>query len=178
MANTNSPFGLRRISGSNLSVNGLQTFYVPASDATALFQGDPLVVTVGADPTGQNATVTRATAGSSSLTAGALESIVVYAPTTYQYRPASVEMRVQFCTDPEMEYEIQADGVIAVSDIGKLADFNYGSSGSTSTGLSGATLDSASIGTGTQLRILGLAYGSEFGLYARVIVQRATPQIL
>ena len=178
MANTNAPFGLRRISAANKSIGELQTFYVPSSYGTALFNGDAIVLTTGADSTGQYATVTRATAGSSNLTLGALENIVNNAPPGNLYKPASTEMLVQCCTDPDIEYEIQADEDIVAADIGQLADFNFGTSGSTTTGLSGMTLDSSTIGSGTQLRIIALAPNSEFGDYARVIVKRATPQVL
>ena len=178
MANTNAPFGLRRISAANKSIGELQTFYVPSSYGTALFQGDAIVLTTGADTTGEYATITRATAGSSNETLGALESIVNNAPPGYQYRPANTEMLVCACTDPDIEYEIQADEDIVAADIGQLADFNFGTAGDVNTGLSGMTLDSSTIGSGTQLRILGLAPDSEFGNYARVIVKRATPQVL
>lgn len=61
--------------------------------------------------------------------------------------------------DPTIVYEIQANGSIAVTDIGKQADFTTITAGSTVTGLSALMLDTATLtDTGNaSLRIIDLA---------------------
>ena len=63
MANSNTPMGLRPVRHRNgAPYNGAATrYFVPASDGTALFLGDPVVVAGSADADGVM-TVTRATA--------------------------------------------------------------------------------------------------------------------
>ena len=65
--------------------------------------------------------------------------------------------------DPSIVYEIQADGSIAVTDIGKQADFTAISAGSTVTGLSAMMLDTATLtdSGNASLRIIGLAPGPD-----------------
>jgi hypothetical protein len=65
--------------------------------------------------------------------------------------------------DPTIVYEIQANGSIAVTDIGKQADFTTITAGSTTTGLSALMLDTATLtDTGNaSLRIIDLAPGPD-----------------
>ncbi len=65
--------------------------------------------------------------------------------------------------DPTIVYEIQANGSIAVTDIGKQADFTTITAGSTVTGLSGMMLDTATLtdSGSASLRIIGLAPGPD-----------------
>ena len=69
--------------------------------------------------------------------------------------------------DPSIVYEIQANGSIAVTDIGKQADYTAISAGSTTTGLSAMMLDTATLtdSGNAQLRIIGLspAPDNDFG---------------
>ena len=69
--------------------------------------------------------------------------------------------------DPTIVYEIQANGSIAVTDIGKQADFTVITAGSTVTGLSAMMLDTATLtDTGNaSLRIIDIAPApdNEFG---------------
>jgi len=62
-------------------------------------------------------------------------------------------------TDPAIVYEIQANGSLAIGDIGAQADFASVTAGSTVTGLSGAMLDTAQKTTSGNeiLRIIGLS---------------------
>lgn len=61
--------------------------------------------------------------------------------------------------DPSVVYEIQANGPIAVTDIGKQADFTTVTAGSVVTGLSAVMLDTATLtdSGNAQMRIIGLA---------------------
>ena len=69
--------------------------------------------------------------------------------------------------DPSIVYEIQANGSIAVTDIGKQADFTTIGAGSTTTGLSAMMLDTATLtdSGNAQVRIIGLspAPDNDFG---------------
>lgn len=83
--------------------------------------------------------------------------------------------------DPTLVYEIQANGSIAVTDIGKQADFTTITAGSTVTGLSALMLDTATLtdSGNASLRIIGLSPGPDnaFGdNYTIVEVQVAEHQ--
>jgi hypothetical protein len=111
MANANTPAGFKpvRDAGDGVFTGGLETFYVPASDGTALYIGDPVIKAGSADANGV-ASVTRATAGA------AITGVVVgFAPdgTTNMvgYRAASTAAYVLCCTDPHILYEIQEDAL-------------------------------------------------------------------
>ena len=83
--------------------------------------------------------------------------------------------------DPTIVYEIQANGSLAVTDIGSQADFTTITAGSTVTGLSALMLDTATLTTSgnASLRIIDLAPGPDnaFGdNYTIVQVQIAEHQ--
>lgn len=80
------------------------------------------------------------------------------------YWPASTAYQTGSCiayfyNDPNIVYEIQADGSVAQSAIGDEADLSNTTAGSTVTGLSQATLSSTLVGAGNsgQMRIVDLA---------------------
>jgi hypothetical protein len=62
-------------------------------------------------------------------------------------------------TDPTIVYEIQSNATLTVANIGEQADFANVTSGSTTTGLSTATLDVASLSTSgsRNMRIVNIA---------------------
>jgi len=80
---------------------------------------------------------------------------------------AATEIVAYVTLDPSIVYEIQANGSIAVTDIGKQADYTAISAGSTTTGLSALMLDTATLtdSGNAQLRIIGLspAPDNDFG---------------
>ncbi len=83
--------------------------------------------------------------------------------------------------DPTIVYEIQGNGSLAVTDIGKQADFTAITAGSTVTGLSALMLDTATLtdSGNASLRIIDLAPGPDnaFGdAYTIVQVQIAEHQ--
>lgn len=154
--------------------NGQANIYaVSASDATALFVGDPVALDGGAHVNGI-ATVTKAAAAgpvlgvvvgivnskidpvSGSMTAGSI------ALDTPQYRPASTFQYVLVCDAPDVIYEVeQATGSNAaytflVADVGLNASHST-VAGSTVTGASAATLDMSTKATTATLpwKILG-----------------------
>ena len=76
---------------------------------------------------------------------------------------AATDIVAYVTLDPTIVYEIQANGSIAVTDIGKQADFTTITAGSTVTGLSALMLDTATLtDTGNaSLRIIDIAPGPD-----------------
>lgn len=148
-------------------------YFVPASDGTALFVGDPVVLAGDASTTGI-ATVTKAAAAgpvlgvvvgvintkldpiTGAMTAG---SILLDIP---QYRPASTAQFVLVADAPDLIYQVEAATgsnapyTYLSADIG----LNVGHTtvaGSTTTGVSGAALDMSTKATTATLpwKIMG-----------------------
>ena len=159
MANTNNAEGLKPVRyASGAPYNGAcDIFYVPATDGTALFVGDPVILAGDADADGVP-TVTRATAGSAGRITGVVVGVRNSPTLTTRYRAASTAQYVHVATDPNLLYEIQCDSSAtpASGDVGLNADLASGS-GSTVTGLSGFQLSTTSKATTAtlQLRIEG-----------------------
>lgn len=94
---------------------------------------------------------------------------------------AATDIIAYVTLDPSIVYEIQANGPIAVTDIGKQADFTTITAGSAVTGLSALMLDTATLtdSGNASLRIIDLAPGPDnaFGdSYTVVQVQIAEHQ--
>lgn len=157
MANADTPFGLRPVRHRNgAPYNGAVTaYYVPASYATALFIGDPVVKTgtsntvevtapgAGAFPVGTLPAINKATAGDDNAITGVIVGFAGDADDPI-YNPASTGRVAYVCDDPDVMFEIQADGAIAAAQVGLNAVLIYTNSGSTATGVSGAELDTSS----------------------------------
>lgn len=159
MANKDASFGLRPIKHkSGAPYNGsVNPYYIPSTYATALFVGDPVVktgtsntavVSVGGGGKFQIGTlpeINKATAGDGNLITGV---IVAFCPLptnlALQYNTASTERVALVCDDPDVVFEIQADGAIAVTQVGLNANLIFTNAGSTVTGLSGVELDTSS----------------------------------
>jgi hypothetical protein len=163
MANANLVAGLipRRHRDGTPYTGAVRKYYVPASDSTALFVGDPVVIAGTGDARGVPA-VTRATAGSAGRITGVVIGIAndPAVPGSNDmlmqgYRPASTEGYVLVCDDANILFEIQEDGVggtLAVTSIGLNADLIAGT-GSTSTRNSGFMLDSSTAATTATLQV-------------------------
>jgi hypothetical protein len=132
-------------------------YYVPASDATALFIGDPVVIVAGSDLNGF-ASVTRASAGASNRITGA---VVGFRPSATiianGYRAASTAEYVIVADDPDLLFEIQesaaTDGAaLTAAAMGKNANLVAGS-GNTATKQSGFQLDSTTAATTNTLQL-------------------------
>jgi hypothetical protein len=179
MANVNKPFGLRPLG--NLSATGAQKQYgyqIADNQAGAIYQGDLVVVYDGyiikydasthAAPTGvfngcQYDDPTRANK-----------------PTWKNYYPGSINITqgiiaCEVLDDPSQLFVVQADGSIAQANIGKNADPTASTTGSTTSGVSAGSLDSASIAKTAALtfKIVGLyeVPGNALGNYAQVVVK-------
>lgn len=182
MANSNAPTGFRPVKyRSGAPYNGAANmYYVPASDGTALYIGDPVIIAGSADANGV-ATVTRATAAGGNSLTGTVVGIVPSPTITTKYRPASTAAYVLVADDPNLLFECQEDavgGALAAVDVGLNADMIAGS-GSTVTGLSGFQLDTSTKATTATLqwRIEGFAPrpDNEIGANAKVLVRINLP---
>lgn len=139
------------------------TYFVPASDGTALFVGDPVIIAGSGDADGVS-TVTRAAAGAritgvvvgfsanpTDTTDGALET---------GFRAASTAAYVLVADDPTLLFEAEEDavgGALAAVDIGLNVDL-VAANGSTVTKRSGYLLDSSTkVTTAAQVRIVGFS---------------------
>jgi hypothetical protein len=177
MANANVARGFMPVrNAGNAPFNGgLETFYVPASDGTALYVGDPVIKAGSADANGV-ASVTRATAGAA-ITGIVLGFLPDGTTTMPGYRAASTAGYVLVHTDPNTLYEIQEDGVggaIAAADIGLNCDFIL-AAGNAYTKQSGAMLDTSTKATTVTLplKIMGIAQRPDnaLGTNAKVLVK-------
>jgi len=182
MANVDAAFGFQPVGASGGVYRGRVTeYYVPASDGTALFIGDPVIIGGTGDTAGVPSVV-RATAGS----AGRVTGVVVgFRPSatirSTGYRAASTAEYVLVADDPNLICECQDDsvgGALAVTDIGLNADMVSGS-GSAYTKRSGFMLDTSTKATTAtlQLRILGIVQRAdvEVGTTSKVLVRFNLP---
>lgn len=182
MANLNAPTGLRPVrhkSGAPYS-GAVNTYFVPASDGTALYIGDPVIIAGSGDADGVS-TVTIATAAGAGRVTGVVVGFVPSPTFTTKYRPASTAAYVLVADDLDLVFEVQEDavgGALAVTDIGLNADLIAGS-GSTVTGLSAWQLDTSTKATTAtlQLRIVGFVQraNNEVGANAKVLVRINLP---
>lgn len=160
MANVNAPFGLKPIkhkSGAPYN-GGSNAYYINASYGTALFIGDPVIRVAG----GSNAAaitvpgggtfaigtlpeVEKATAGDGNRITGVIVGFSA-SPTNLElkHNTASTQRVAYVCDDPDVVFEIQADGAVPAASVGLNAVLIYTQSGSTVTGLSGVELDTTS----------------------------------
>lgn len=171
MANSDNPQGGQYYTdqaGSNIT-GGLTPYYVPATDATALFQGDPVVIqgtsnttTVSAIGVGSfvpGALSEVAKSGATGAVTGFISSVAPTSDDSPTYRAASTEAIILVNDHPESIFVIQGDSATAsaATDVGGNADMIFTHAGNTFTGISGAELDVSSITTTAtlQLKIVG-----------------------
>ncbi len=177
MANIDSPFGLRPIRHkSGAPYNGaVNPYVIEAADSTGdVFIGDPVVRVAGGSNT---ASVTVPGAGTFAI--GTLPSVIgtvagdvngatkvitgvvvgfAADPTNLerQYRADDTQRVCFVCDDPDVVFEVQANGIIGASLVGLNANLVEDHAGSTVTGLSGTELNitTPSADISNQLRIL------------------------
>lgn len=178
MANIDSPFGLKPVryrSGAPYT-GAVNPYFIPAGYGTALYIGDPVVITgtsntasvdvpgAGHFEIGTMREINKVTAGDSNSDGERQTGVIVGfsalpGDLNKNYNPASTERVALVADNPDLVFEIQADGAIPAASMGLNAIFIYTHSGSTTTGLSGVELDT----TGTapaadasyQMRIVG-----------------------
>lgn len=164
MANVDAPFGLKPVRyKSGAPYNGAcNPYYIAGDYATALFIGDPVVKVAagsntaavsapgaGSFPIGTLPSINKTAAGDVDGMTKAITGVIVgFAADpdnlTLKHNPASNERIAFVADDPDLEFEIQADGAIPAASMGLNAVLIYTHSGDTTTGLSGAELDTTS----------------------------------
>lgn len=160
MANPDAAFGLkpvRHYAGGTARPNG---YNIAGGYATSIFTGDPVKST----GTGKNVEI--GTAGGNILgvfwgceytDAQGREVFSNYWPASTAIR-AGTKVKCSVYDDPNTVFEVQADEDIVEGDIANTADLISGT-GDPATGTSRWELDSSTVGSGAQLKILELAPG-------------------
>lgn len=168
MTATSTPRGLvpvrHRAGGSirdvDTLVNGIASGY-----ATSIFTGDPITIAAGAG------TITIAGATNASPVVGVFQGCEYTDAngrrTKQAYWPASTvatNIIAYFTSDPNIEYEIQANGVVAQTAIGNGAAVVLGT-GNTRSGQSNTQLSSSLAGANAscQFKIVGLGGNPNYG---------------
>lgn len=181
MPNANAPFGLMPVrDGASAPYNdGTDPFALLAADSQAYYIGDPIVISGTADAAGVSSAV-LATAGGGNRITGV---ICGFTPNpgivAAGFRQGGNAVHALVEHHPDAEYEVQANGVVAATDIGSNANLIAGTAGN-AYNRSGWMLDTASMTTTAtlQVRIVGLARrpDNEFGANAilRVRINQTT----
>lgn len=150
MANINSPFGLRPVRYLNgAPYNGqANRYFIPSTDGTAMYLGDPVDIAGAADAVGLYPTVVKSTLADGNYSIGPVVAFEPNVATDLVYRAASTDRYCWVADDPNLVFEIQCDTVaaIAAADIGGNTIMVQTHGGSTDTGLSGIELDESGLG--------------------------------
>lgn len=153
MANVNAPFGLRPIRYvSGAPYNGAANkYYVPASYATSLFIGDPVIKTGTSNTAalrgyqvGTLAEINKATAGTTNRTTGVIVGFeAINGDESTAYGAASTERIALVADDPNLLFWIQADSTTTLdaTTVGLNAVYTFSTAGSTVTSRSGVQMD-------------------------------------
>lgn len=165
MANADTPFGLKPVRGrGGVAYNGAANpYYVPATYATDLFIGDPVVKTGTANTTevkrvggdfgiGTLPEINKAAAGSTNRISGVIVGFMPVTRDSPVYGAASTERVALVADDPDLVFEAQGDDALAVTGIGANANLVFGA-GNTITGASGVEVDSSTSAVGATLQV-------------------------
>jgi hypothetical protein len=177
MATTAAPYGLKPVKRADgMAYAGATSQYLidPAGEATNLFYGQ--VVHIGADGYIALSTATGADGTTNALPTGTAltGSLGVFVgceyvndqgqPTFAQYYPSGTSnggaIRAYVVDDPNVLFQVQADGAMDQSDIGANTFFAAAqstSTGNTATGNSTSAVDATTVTTTAAFRIVGAA---------------------
>lgn len=186
MSSTNAPFGLRPafhpsgLDRAQALANGIQAVStsgnVSAGYATTILKGQPVKMNTGGY-------IVVAAAGDAFL--GAFAGVEWTDSTgrrrVSNYWPANESFLVgsvvaYFYSDQNIVYEIQTDGTLTQTSVGDEADLSNTTAGSTTTGLSQATLSTTLAGSGNsaQMRIVDIAPYADNAWGDDYVIVRAT----
>lgn len=163
MANVNAAFGLHLVEDNSMSP--LETCFIPASDATAVFIGDAVISAGSAgNIVGCPKKKTVAQAAITNPIYGVVQGFLPHwgasMDLSKRHRPASTAMYVLIKPANHQDvYRIQSDdvgGTLTDADIGLNADVIVGA-GNAITGMSGMQVDTSTKATtaGLQVKIIG-----------------------
>jgi hypothetical protein len=176
MANSNKPFGFRRVgslSGAPIS-GGVQKFYT--NDSTAFYVGDTVMSegTTGQVYADDCLRPTVVKASNASVVLGVVEGFEpLPASPTLRYHTSSTAQYVLVSVDPNAIYEVQGDSTVwTADDIGTNAAITV-STGSTTTGQSNAVITSPSESATASVLIIGQVPdpSNVMGAYCRFLVK-------
>lgn len=135
----------------------LTKYFVSGSDATAIFNGDLVKLAAVSDATGVQG-VTKFVAGTDSAAVGVVVGVAINPLNLNnpQYRLASTATYVYVSDSPDTMYEVQADTAISATGFNKNINVQD-AGGSTTTGVSGETVQVSTINTTATLplKIMG-----------------------
>lgn len=178
MANPDTPFGLRPVGpGGGAFTGRIRQYSTLASDGTAIFIGDPVVLS-GTSQTIDGevyADVDQAATGDKIV--GVVVGVLPVTHESLIYRAASTQRLLLVADDPNTLFEIQevsSGTALTANDIGLNADFVV-AAGSTAYGLSGVELNNVGEATTNtlDLKIVGLARRADnvIGEHAKWVVR-------
>jgi len=169
MAATSAPYGLKPIILAGGSPRGqASAFRLIANTATAFFNGDIVNIGAGvATPVGATPTTTRNGNSPTGIFVGCeytdangqLQEAQYFPAAGYTAYQAYGPITLFVIDDPDIRFQIQADGAVENTDIGKNAALTNFGAGSTTTGNSKVQLDQSTIDTTNTLgvRIVGIS---------------------
>jgi hypothetical protein len=185
MPSTSAPFGLRPafhpsgLDRAQALANGIQAVStsgnVSAGYATTILKGQPVKMNTAGyiEVAGAGDSFLGAFAGVEWTDSTGRRRVSNYWPANESFLVGSVV--AYFYSDPNIVYEIQTDGTVAQSVIGGEADLSNTTAGSTTTGLSQATLSNSVAGSGTaQMRIIDIAPYPDNAWGDSFVIVRAT----
>lgn len=146
MANVSRVRGLRPVKhydGSPFNGQGT-TYHIPASEANNIAIGDPVKLLGTADSVG---VADVGLAGTGDVIVGVVIGVKANPlDLNHIYRAAGVDTYVIVADSMDVLYEVQANGVVATTQIGLNANFTNGGV-STAVGVSGVQLDASTLAT-------------------------------
>jgi len=155
MANTSAPFGFRQYAGNGSAPTYEQVRFPIAYNSTNIFFGDPVTAVNDGTVTQSADTSTPAALGVAGVFSGCQYLSTVQKRTVWSNYypggtdPVSGSIYAYIINDPNAKFVVQSDSTgIALADVNATIGFKIGS-GNTSTGISGAYLDTATLQTGT-----------------------------
>lgn len=179
MPNTNWAYGFRPVKTAlGAPWNGAaNTYFIPASDSTAVFVGQLVKLANGGDANG-----VAAVTGNVASTDTPVGVVVGFKPDTAdspKYRLASTDRYVYVADDPNLIFAMQEDSVgsnIAAGDLFKFAAIVNPTAGNTTTGYSTGMIDSSDVNATVSTRavqVLGLVPSpdNEIGANADYLVR-------
>jgi hypothetical protein len=172
MANTNSPFGGKPINTmTSTDFTGKTHVYSSSiSDATKIYVNDFVKLGTGSNNKGVPYAAQATSTGDLVGVVIGIQNFIT--KETQIFRAANTELALYVIDDPYAEFEVQINGTIAVTDIGKEANLIV-AAGDDTIGISRIQLDVTTLtASGGQVKILGLAERDDnvIGAYSKVRV--------
>ena len=158
MSATSAPFGFRP-AYQPTGLDRAKKYTIASAYGTAIYKGMPVILNT-------NGTIVAGTAAADLLGifAGVEYTDAQGKPNYSNFWPAAqvgTNIVAWVYDDPSNVYEVQADGSIAQAGVGDQADVSNVGTGSSTTGLSTATLSSTLAGAGVQAQFRIVGFGQQ-----------------